>query len=159
SSSNPYGSPQATVAPGPFSDGYFVAIPGSTNVGWWDLGQSGTLKCDVPNRPSNPTLSYKYVWVQVAQYIGGFFPNFTSVTITNGTLLSHQQVLVTNIPPLGNLYVDQTAWRLEPNPASETVVITAPSNGSLVDEVVVDTWCITNANVYVDDDYASASSC
>jgi hypothetical protein len=156
---NAFGASTATITPGPFSDGYFASIPGSTNVGFWDLGQSGTITASIPNNPSATATSYKYVWVQVAQYIGGVFPNYASVTIANGTLLGGQRVKVENAPPLGAVFVDQTMWRLEPSPSSEVVTITAPSNGSLIDGVIVDTWCVTNSAVWVDDDYGPLGGC
>jgi hypothetical protein len=159
SSSNPYGAPLVTVAPGPFSDGYFSTIPNSTNVGFWDLGQAGNMQCAIPNRPSNPSVSYKYIWVQVANFIGGPL-DFATISIPNATLLGGQRVKIETIGTRGDaIWVDQTMWRLEPNPASETITITAPNNGSLIDEVVVDTWCVTNSGVYVDDNYASITNC
>lgn len=155
---NPYGTAQAAITQGPYSDGYFASWPNSTNVGFWDLGQSGSISVQIPNRPGTPTASAKYIWVQVFQYIGGVFPNYASYSIPGATYLGGQRQLVESVPPLGGVYVDQTMWRLEPNPSSETLTIMAPSNGSLIDQIVVDTLCITNSNTYVDASY-SGSDC
>jgi hypothetical protein len=139
---NSYGSPSASMAPGPFSDGWFAGWPSSTNVGLWDLGQSGTIQVTIPNRPGASAGSYKYLCVQVAQYIGGTFPNYSTVSITNATYLGGQRQLVEAVPPFGGIYVDQTVWRLAPNPDAEGIIITSPSNGALIDQVAVDTRCV-----------------
>src|SRR4051812_10512653 len=78
---NSYGSSSAIVAPGAFSDGYFSNIQNSTNVGFWDLGQSGNIQVSIPNRPGAPSASYKYIWVQVANFIGGPL-DFATVSIS-----------------------------------------------------------------------------
>jgi hypothetical protein len=152
---NPYasGSPQATVT---LNDGYYATWEGSTNVGWWGLLPSGTIAMTISNRPSAPAASCKYVWVQVAQYIGGVLPNYCNVAIPGATYLGGQRVTSEVILPFGSLVVDQTLWRLEPNPSSETVTVIAPSTGALIDHVLIDTICITNANTYVDDNYTGS---
>ncbi|HVV01888.1 MAG TPA: Ig-like domain-containing protein, partial [Verrucomicrobiae bacterium] len=147
---------QAAIAPGPFSDGYFASIPGSTNSGFWDLGEAGTITVTIPNAPAG---AYKYVWVQVAQYIGGVFPNYATVALPGGTLLQDQHVFYEPVPPLGNIYVDQSLWRIDPSPSSETLTITSAANGGLIDAVVVDTWAVSDPNIFVDDDYTSLGNC
>ena len=156
---NAYGAPAISVAVGDFSDGWFGTWPNSTNLGLWDLGQSGTMQVTIPNQPGVPATSSKFIAVQVAQYIGGVFPNYATVSIAGATQVSSQRQQLEAVPPLGGIYVDQTVWRLEPSPANETVTITAPANGGLIDAVVVDTWASSAATVYVDDSYGAAASC
>lgn len=152
--SNPYGSPSATITVGPFGDGYRTTFGTSTNVGFWDLGSNGVISVQVPNRPGAPSASSKYIWVQVAHMIGGPL-GYATISIPGASYLGGQKVLVEAFGLNGDsIYVDQTMWRLEPNPSTETITITAPNGGALINQVVVDTLCITNSNTYVDDDYS-----
>lgn len=153
---NSYGPASAAMNVGSFGDGYFASWPSSTNQGFWDLGQAGTISLVVPNRPTAPPASSKYIRVQVGQYIGGVYPNYAAVAISGATYLGGQRVLAEPVPPFGGIYVDQTLWRLEPNPSSESITITSASTGGLINGIVVDTICITNANTYVDDSYTGS---
>src|ERR1035437_4508748 len=139
---NAYGAPQASITFGSFSSGYIDedAFLGCGVQGIWDLGRNGTMTLNIPNRPSGSTNSYKYVQVQVTQYRNfGIYTNNAAVTITNGTRVSQQQQLLLTNNIGGQWVVEQTVWRLAPSPASEVVVLTGGANGSLIDQVVVDT--------------------
>jgi uncharacterized repeat protein (TIGR01451 family) len=141
--SNAYGVAQAAIATGEFSSGWLDRTPGlGTNSGYWDLGRSGTMTLTIPNRPGASTNSYKYIWVQVTQwYDGGIYKEYASVSISGATALGGQRQLVESLP-LGGWWVDQTMWRLAPNPASETILIGGAFNGSVVEQIVVDTRCV-----------------
>jgi hypothetical protein len=138
---NAYGVPQAGIVFGSFSSGYIDqdAFLGCVQ-GIWDLGRNGTMTLNIPNRPSGSTNSFKYVQVQVTQYRNfGIYTNNAAITITNGTRVSQQQQLLLTNNIGGQWVVENTVWRVAPSPASEEVVITGGANGSLIDQVVVDT--------------------
>ena len=142
-SSNPYGAPQGTIVVGPFSDGY---IPQDAFLGCrqgiWNLGSLDTMTLNIPNTPSAPPTAFKYVRVQVTQYRDQsiYFQN-ADVSISGATLVSQQQQTIDMPAPFSKWVVHQTIWRLPTCPSSESVVLTGPANGSLIDEVVVDTYC------------------
>ena len=141
---NAFGVPQASIAFGPFSDGYLDSSPFLGCVqGVWDSGESGTMTLAIPNTPSGSGGSYKYVRVQVTQYRDSIYNQNAAVAIAGGTLVSQQQQTIQTVAPGRTWVVAQSVWRLGPPcPASESVVLTAGSNGSLIDQVVVDTLCL-----------------
>ena len=136
---NVYGTPTASLVLGPFSSGYIDQDPFLGCVqGIWDLGRSGTMTFNIPNNPSGGT--YKYVQVQVTQYRdSSIYITNATISIAGGVEVSEQQQLLRTNAIGGQWVVDRTIWRLTPSPASETIVLTAGSNGSLIDQVVVDT--------------------
>src|SRR5262245_30096179 len=140
---NTYGSPLISIVPGPFSSGYIVEDPFlGCRQGIWDLGRFGTMTAAVPNAPSPPAGSYKYVRVQVTQYRDSLYDTNATVAISGGTLVSQQQQSI-ETTLIGQWIVEQTIWRMGPPcPTAEYVVLTAGTNGSLIDQVVVDTLCL-----------------
>lgn len=142
---NPYATPQASVVLGNLALGWFDqnSIYGCVQ-GVWGLGSGGSLSLAIPNASGGSSGSKKYVRVQVAQYRDTIYSANAAVTIAGGTLISEQEQ---QIAPGGGLpnarwVVAQSLWVLGPPcPASETVVIAAAANGSLIDQVVVDTLC------------------
>ncbi len=140
---NSYGAPLASIVLGPFSSGYVLenSFLGCVQ-GIWDLGRSGTLSLNVSNNPSASAGSYKYLQLQVTQYRDSIYNTNATVAVTGGTLVGRQQqtVLATSNVLSGIWITEQTVWRLgPPSPSVETVVITGGTNGSLIDQVVVDT--------------------
>jgi hypothetical protein len=52
-------------------------------------------------------------------------------------------MLVEQAPTGGSWLLDRWIFRIEPNPAHEQIVITSdPVWGSVIDQVVVDTYCV-----------------
>jgi hypothetical protein len=141
---NAFGVPHASIAFGFGSDGYIASSSFlGCRQGIWDLGQSGTMTLTIPNTTSASSGAYKYVRVQVTQYRGGPYNQNATVSIAGGTLVSQQQTTIETVAPGRTWVVAQSIWRLGPPcPASESVVITAGPNGSLIDQVVVDTLCL-----------------
>jgi hypothetical protein len=147
-SSNAFGAALAHVQPGAFASGWFNQLPtfGTNQSGYWDLGRTGTVTLTIPNDPAAPAHSWKYVSVQVTQWRdGGIYNQYASVALAGATYLGGQRQLVQSAGSSGGWWLDQTLWRLEPCPASETVVLTSAFNGSVIDHVVVDTVCATVA--------------
>jgi hypothetical protein len=141
---NPYGGADATMVVGPFGSGWLNRLSSlGTNTGYWDLGRTGTMTLTIPNRTDASTNSYKDVWVQVTQWQdGGIYNEYAAVSIPGATLLGGQRQLVVNGIANGGWWLDLTRWRLAPNPVSETILITSAFNGSVIDQVVVDTRCV-----------------
>ena len=139
---NGYGNPQASITG---IDDYFATWPNSTNLGWWGLFPAGSIALNIPNQSSPPANSSKLIWVQVAQLIGGLTPNYCTVSIPGATYLGGERRSVETVPPFSTLYVDQTMWRLEPCPTSETVTVTAVSS-ALIDQIVIETYTPPVAN-------------
>ena len=138
---NPFGAPQATVVPGPFSSGYIASDPFlGCAQGIWDLGQTGKVALAIPNLGCPASGSYKYVQAQLTQYRDGNYNASADVSIAGGTLAGRHHAVVATNSFGGQWLVEQTVWRLgPPSPPSETIVITAAPRGSLIDQVVVDT--------------------
>ncbi len=147
SASNPYGAPQASMVVGPLSDGYILEDSFlGCRQGIWNLASGDTMTLVVPNNPAAPSAAYKYVRVQVTQYRDQSVYNANAtVTLSEGTLVSQQQQTIQTTSFGATWVVHQSIWRLPTCPASESVVITGPANGSLIDQVVIDTLCLDPA--------------
>ena len=142
---NSFGASQVGIVLGAFSSGYLDQFPFlGCRQGIWDLGLSGTLTVNVPNTPAAPIGSYKYVQVAVTQYRDSIYAQNAAVSIAGGTLVSQQQQTIETTLFGATWTVEKTVWRLGPPcPASETIVMTGGTNGSLIDQVVVDTLCLS----------------
>jgi len=147
---NSYGGASADISVGFMGTGWWDEFPeDSGRTGLWDLGRGeepgepfGRITLDIQNRVLEDPLSYKEIWLQVTYY----YTDITKapvVTIEGATQMpgGETRVLQT-IPDWGEYRLDQTKWRIEPNPDHETIVLTAAFNGSIIDQVVVDTICI-----------------
>jgi len=134
---NPYGTAEATITVGDFGEGWLDTVPFGSQTGIWDMGREGTIVLDIPNRPE--ALPYKEIWLQVTYYDSPTYPPV--VTIPGASLISEQTLLVEEDSP-GDWLLDQSVWRMEPNPSSEQIILTADWYGSTIDQIVVDTICI-----------------
>ncbi|MBI5386697.1 MAG: DUF5011 domain-containing protein, partial [Verrucomicrobia bacterium] len=163
--SNAYGSPSANVGLGPYSSGWIDQISFyGCRQGLWDLGSNGTITLNIPNTLSASSGAYKYVRVQVTQYRDSFvYTNNSSASLAGGTLVSEQQQVIETTTFGAQWVVVQSILRVgPPSPASESVIITAPGNGSLIDQVAVDTLaldvpCQTNIVTSLDPGQCSRS--
>lgn len=148
--SNPYGSASADITVAEFGSGWLPQLPGmGTQTGYWDLGgvglggtgPDGSIVIDIDNRPLTTPDSWKEIWVQIT-----YFKDITLapvVTVPGATLLSQQTLLVEHISTGGDWKLDQSVWRIQPNPLHEQVLVTADHlMGSVVDQVVIDTICV-----------------
>jgi len=136
---NEYGEAAALITVGNMGVGWLDSQPGfGSQTGFWDLGSGGTVVLDIDNRPL--ALPYKEIWVQVT-----YFADISAapmVDVPMATLIDSQTVVVEDLG-MGGWLLDQSSWRIEPNPLSEQIIVTAdPMWGSIVDQVVVHTICV-----------------
>ncbi len=138
---NSYGSPTATMTVLDYGVGWIDADSFSygTKTGMWDLGASGIISLDIPNRPL--ALSYKDIWVQVTYLYDPF--EAPVVSIAGAQYLGGESQVVETLDGFGQWVTAVSKWRITPNPSSEVVTITADAAmGSLIDSVIVDTKCV-----------------
>jgi hypothetical protein len=161
--SNTYGAPSITVVPGVFSSGFLEenAFFGCRQ-GMWNIGTAGSLTATIPNNGAAPVGTYKYVQVQVVQYRDGIFSANAAVSVTGATQVGPPQETTMETVDAGRTWVNQrTLWKLAASPASEAVLISAALNGSLIDQVVVDTLTLNPPcpeDVLVDADAGQCSA-
>jgi hypothetical protein len=138
---NPYGTASAEMTVGTFGSGWLDQLPAmGSKTGYWDLGgEGGQIVLTIANKPE--ALPYKDIWVQIT-----YFQDISAaptVDIAGATRLGGETRLVESIETGGAWMLDQSMWRLSPNPSSETITIASdPVWGSVIDEVVVDTACV-----------------
>jgi len=140
-SSNPHGLAQASVGLGFMASGWLRDIGLGTNTGYWDLGGSGFMTLSIPNRPWSASEAWKYVAVEVVYWDHAPLFVAPSVSVAAGSLLRGTNWVVQNTG-FGGWSAYLSLWRLDSNGVPETVVITAGTNGGVVDQVVVDTWVL-----------------
>jgi len=129
---NPYGSALATIVKMEHSDGWYANVLGRDGV-WGDL-ESMTL--DIDNRED--PLAYKEIWIQITYYLAP--NNEPTVTVPGALYLGGEtRQLEPYIP--GSWYLQQSKWRIEPNPDHEVIEITTGPMGMTIDQIVVDTIC------------------
>ena len=135
--SNPFGSPQATLAPGSFSTGWKSSTFGG-KTGVWDLGKGGQATVVIPGAAGGSS-SWEYVQVQATYFQDSLAYAAPNIALAGATLVSSQTT--NNVVGLGTWKTVQQLWLLQPATASQTVIITGsnPSRGLLLDQVVVDT--------------------
>ena len=137
---NPNGTPRATITVGSYGTGWNSSLLGRSGV--WDIGLGGQISLAVPNFGGSAT-SWKYVQVQATYFADGTFYVAPAVSIAGATFVSSQVVSNQAYGP-GVWWTLQSVWLIQPSPASETVLVTSGSSqGSVIDQVIVDTLCPT----------------
>jgi len=137
---NDYGTASAAITVGIMGSGYLADPVLGTQTGIWDIGGvDGQIILDIDNQPL--ALDYKEIWLQVTYYqaIGGV----PTIDVPGAQFVSSQTTLIEEdmMPGMG-WYLDQSIWRIEPNPSHEQIILTGNPNGSVVDQIVVDTYCV-----------------
>jgi uncharacterized repeat protein (TIGR01451 family) len=137
------GSPEAVVQLGALALGWQDRIFGfGCKQGFWDLGANGTITLSVPNIAGPPT-AYKYVRLQVTEFRDALAYNVSPTkSVTGATLVSQQETSI-ETTLTGEWVVHETVWRFPVCPNNETIVLTAPPTSALIDQIVVDTLCLT----------------
>ena len=137
---NDYGTASACITVGEFGTGWLDNPGLGTQTGVWDIGGcDGQIVLDIDNRPL--ALDHKEINLQIAYYqaIGGA----PTVEIPGAELVSCQtQLIEQDLMPGMGWYVFQSTWTISPNPDHEQIIITGDVNGSVIDQIVVDTYCI-----------------
>jgi len=117
---------------------YLITAPDRRGV-WVDLD---SIVLEIANRPD--PLDYKEIWLQVTYYEGSAVP--PEITVPGATFLDMVTEDVGPTDPTGASWIVQhSRWLIEPNPASETIILAPPQTaffGITIDQIVVDTICI-----------------
>ena len=129
----------ATITVGEYGEGWWDDPGLGSLTGMWDIGGTdGRIVLDIDNRPLQ--LEYKEIHVQITYYqsIG----SAATVTVPTAQLVSSTTELVEEDIGSWAWYLHQSIWRIEPNPGYEQIILTGHPDGSLIDQIVVDTRCI-----------------
>ena len=137
---NDYGQASAAITVGLMGEGWMDNPGLGTQTGIWDLGGAGgQIVLDIDNRPL--PLEYKEISIQVTYYQG--ISVIPTVEVPGAQFVSSNIDLVEEDMMFWGWYLERSIWRIYPNPDHEQIIITSdPSYGSLIDQVVVDTYCI-----------------
>ncbi len=131
----------ATITVGVMGSGWWPDDPLSSSLtGVWDIGgDDGSIILEIDNRPLE--LDHKEIWLQVT-YNQGLYAAPT-IDIATAQLISSQTEFVETDGFGGEWWLEQSIWRIEPNPSHEQIILTGDSlSGSLIDQIVVDTYCV-----------------
>jgi len=149
---NPYGQAAAVVTVGNLGEGWIYDLGLGTQTGMWDMGGlGGRMVIDVDNRSLAQT--WLELWVQIVYYEA--ISVAPAMDIPGAQRISSQTILIENDGALGGWYLDQSVWRMGSNPThAQIVLVSNPSWGSLVDQVVVDTVSVPAGCIVDMDDLA-----
>jgi hypothetical protein len=150
-SNNPYGTPTADISLGWGASGYWDVYPPipEGRIGVWDIGRGtdpnhpadiGRITLTVFNTLNTDPQSYKDIWVQVTYYKD--ITGAPIVDVPGAVFLGGETRVVQVVPDWGEFRLDQSMWRIYPNPTEETITITGNFMGSMIDQIVVDTICV-----------------
>lgn len=139
----PPASCQATIQPGDFASGWLDANPifGSAQ-GVWDLGRLGTITCSGLGGLVGSAGQERACTVRVTQYNDGAIYNEISAVSVPGATLMSSSVTSGGAGALGDWVTQETHWRFPPTAAADVVQITSAYDGSLVDQVTVETAAV-----------------
>jgi len=138
---NPYGQAEAAINVGLMGEGWLESLGFDSQTGMWDIGgPDGSITLAIDNRPLE--LPYKEIWLQVTYY--ELMGNLPSIDVPGAQFISGQTITIEEDPILAGTgwFLDQSVWRIEPNPSSEQIILTGADMGSTIDQIVVDTICI-----------------
>jgi len=137
---NDYGSASALITVGEYGSGWLDDPMLGTQTGMWDIGGDDShIVLDIDNRPW--AVGYKEIRVQVTYYEG--ISAAPTVSVPGAQFVSSQTVLVEEDTSLWGWYLDQSIWQIAPNPSHEQIILTGdPDWGSVIEQIVVDTYCI-----------------
>ena len=136
---NDYGSASASITVGFMGSGWLDDPLLGTHTGMWDIGgDDGSIVLDIDNRPL--ALDYKEIWVQVVYYQGLYA--VPMIGIEEAQFISSETDLLEEDGFGGGWYLEKSIWRIEPNPSHEQIILTGNLDGSLIDQIIVDTYCV-----------------
>lgn len=141
--SNVYGSSSCDVYSGEFTNN--LPNPDSGNPtpvsGWYFPTEDNALVLTVPNDPAER--DSKIIRIQITSSKA---PADTSVGTTPPATLISNTYNMSWQHSTAPWYTYVKDYLIQPNPDSETIAINFPAN-TIVEEVVIDTWCLPEANV------------
>jgi hypothetical protein len=133
------GEGRAVLAPGDFASGWIDTDPifgGAAGI--WDLGRRGTIALSDSNALSRTAGQHRKITVRVTQWVdGGIYADFAEVVVPGATLETFDGRM-TRLGTIGGWVADETVWIADAGVSTDTVLLTATLNGTLVDEVSVE---------------------
>ena len=131
-------SARALIAPGDFASGWISGDPSLGSVsGVWDLGSRGTITLSDSAGLTGPSALARRIKVKVLQWRDEtIFPAKSEVTVPGATL-SGSESTVKSVGSLGRWLEDETSWVVDAGTPVESIVVTSPSSGAMIDQVLV----------------------
>lgn len=129
----------ALVQQGEFASGWLAqdAVLGSSS-GVWDLGRNGTVTLTNWSVLSGAASGQRELTIQVAQWNdGGIYVDYATVVVPGARQASRKQIR-SQSGSMGDWVVDETKWVIDAGVTVDTVVITSPYYGGLIDKVAMD---------------------
>lgn len=132
-------SARAVVAPGDFASGWLSGDPSLGSVsGIWDLGRSGTITLSDPAGLTGASASARRIKVKVLQWRDeAIFRTKTEVSVPGATLAGSDSS-IKSVGALGRWFEDETSWVVEAGAPVESIVVTSPASGAMVDGISVE---------------------
>ncbi|MDB6032100.1 MAG: hypothetical protein JWM16_2438 [Verrucomicrobiales bacterium] len=131
---------RATVQQGQFASGWFEqdSMLG-TEKGIWDLGRKGTVTLSKWSDQTGPATASHEITVRVTQwYDGGIYGTLATVDVPGARLANRSQAYLMS-GSIGNWVTDETHWMIDVGASADSVVVTSPGNGALIDKVSLET--------------------
>jgi hypothetical protein len=147
---NPYGGAVADITLGVATTGWLNEFPGvfGSKQGMWDLGYDdpctpeidpGSIVLLIDDR--DEPLPYKEIWIQVTYWRD--IHQAPTINVEDAAYITGETVHIESGPVGGDWMLDQSIWQITPNPVEELVIVLSdPMNASIVDQIVVDTYCV-----------------
>jgi len=134
---NPFGQPVASITVGPFGEGWLDQLPGlGSKYGYWDLGGlGGIISLDIEDEASKD----REIWIQVTYFQDISQP--PTVSVPSAQFINIEKIKIEDVNTGGSWFVDKSVWRIDQGIELEPITITTnPNWGTVVDQVIVDTY-------------------
>lgn len=136
---NDYGTASAAITVGRFGSGWLDQLSGlGSQSGYWDLGfDCGQIVLDIDNNPQM-TL-FKEVWIQVTYFED--LSQAPTVEVPGAAYTGGQTLMVEDGGDGAKWLLEQSKWQLSKSSGDDTIIVRSdPNRGSVVDQIVVDTY-------------------
>jgi hypothetical protein len=130
---------RATIQEGRFASGWIDrdGMLGSSK-GIWDLGRKGTIALNKWSAEAGPSTTSRDITVKVTQwYDGGIYGSLSMVEMPGARLVNRSQVH-SESGSIGDWVTDETHWTIDVGAEVESIVVTSPENGGLIDKISVE---------------------
>lgn len=140
---NDYGTASAAITIGSFGSGWLDQLPGFGSLsGYWDLfeplgADDAKIVLDIDNNPQiTPS---KEIWIQVTYFED--ISQAPTVEVPGAMYMEGQTLLVETAGDGAEWLLDQSKWQLSETSGNDTIIVRSDPNwGSVVDQIVVDTY-------------------